>query len=107
STGGAQGMGEQIGLFVKCETIAQMGWPLPTYKTECPGGFGSKPNTSTQSSGRTERGTSLPTPTIAPASPPTSSGQAATTRPPRTITPTPVTPAPSNSSGQATPGRSR
>lgn len=34
------GLGEQIGLFVKCQNIAQMGWPLPKYKTECPNGFG-------------------------------------------------------------------
>lgn len=36
------GLGEQIGLFVKCQTIATFGWPLPTYKTECPGGFSTK-----------------------------------------------------------------
>lgn len=34
------GLGEQIGLFVKCQTIAKIGWPLPRYETECPNGFG-------------------------------------------------------------------
>ncbi len=58
------GLGEQIGLFVKCQTIAQMGWPMPTYKTECPNGFGKNgtttsapPPTQTQSPAR-DRGTS-------------------------------------------------
>ncbi len=44
------GLGEQIGLFVKCQNIAQVGWPLPKYKTECPNGFGrNNPPTQTQS----------------------------------------------------------
>mgnify|MGYP001610293410 FL=1 len=34
------GLGEQIGLLVKCKTIAKMGWPMPRYETECPNGFG-------------------------------------------------------------------
>ncbi len=33
------GLGEQIGLFVKCKTVATFGWPLPRYTTECPNGF--------------------------------------------------------------------
>jgi hypothetical protein len=75
SGGGSQGMGEQIGLFVKCEKIAQMGWPLPTYKTECPGGFNSTPDATTQSSGRTPRGASTPAPAATPA-PSTTPGRA-------------------------------
>jgi|SRR3989344_1820298 len=35
------GLGEQIGLYVKCELLANFGWPLPDYSTECPDGFGS------------------------------------------------------------------
>lgn len=57
--GGSQGMGEQIGLFVKCEKIAQMGWPLPKYKTECPNGFKKNnavaPSSQSTSRDRTER----------------------------------------------------
>ncbi len=45
--GGTTGLGEEIGKFVKCETIAKIGWPLPRYETECPNGFGS--STSAQS----------------------------------------------------------
>lgn len=41
-----RGLGETIGLYVKCEVIARAGWPLPTYATECPNGFPtSTPNT--------------------------------------------------------------
>ena len=36
-----RGLGEQIGLYVKCQVLAQYGWPLPTYGTECPNGFNS------------------------------------------------------------------
>lgn len=43
-----QGLGEQIGLFVKCQTIAKIGWPLPKYTTECPGGFGAQPTVQAQ-----------------------------------------------------------
>lgn len=46
---GSGGMGEQIGLFVKCQVIASYGWPLPTYKTECPNGFGRATTTPTSS----------------------------------------------------------
>jgi hypothetical protein len=42
------GLGEQIGLFVKCEIIANYGWPLPTYRTECPNGFGRNNTTTVQ-----------------------------------------------------------
>ncbi len=81
-SGGSQGMGEKIGLFVKCEMIAKYGWPLPMYKTECPGGFGTQPTQSTaatQTVGRTDRGTSTQSPTPAPApttAPATTSGRA-------------------------------
>lgn len=34
-----RGLGETIGLYVKCEVIARAGWPLPSYTTECPNGF--------------------------------------------------------------------
>ncbi len=67
---GSQGMGEQIGLFVKCEKIAQMGWPLPTYKTECPGGFGGPNNAQSQGSPppptRRERSATPSTTTVTP-----------------------------------------
>lgn len=39
------GLGEQIGLTVKCKTIATWGWPLPKYKTECPAGFSAQAGT--------------------------------------------------------------
>ncbi len=67
--GGSQGMGEQIGLFVKCQVIAQYSWPLPKYVTECPNGFGSNgaasPTTQTVQPRRSR--TSAPTTTTTPA----------------------------------------
>ncbi|MBX4191911.1 hypothetical protein KW798_00260 [Candidatus Parcubacteria bacterium] len=50
------GLGEEIGLFVKCQIIANVGWPLPQFSTECPNGFGKNgTTTSTQTSARTDR----------------------------------------------------
>lgn len=35
----AVSFGESIGLFIKCDLLANMGWPMPDYSTECPNGF--------------------------------------------------------------------
>ena len=39
SGGSSTGLGGEIGRFVKCKTLAKMGWPLPRYEAECPAGF--------------------------------------------------------------------
>lgn len=41
---GSGGMGEDIGLYVKCDLLASQGWPLPSYATECPDGFNIEDN---------------------------------------------------------------
>lgn len=58
SGGGSTGLGEEIGKFVKCKTIAKIGWPLPRYVTECPNGFGnSSTSKASQSTVPPSRGT--------------------------------------------------
>lgn len=42
-----RGLGEEIGLYVKCTLLQRYGWPLPTYATECPNGFGNPATTTT------------------------------------------------------------
>lgn len=54
------GLGQQIGLFVKCEKLAQMGWPIPSYKTECPGGFGQNSSQSSQTNAPSSQSKSSP-----------------------------------------------
>lgn len=61
------GLGESIGLFVKCQTIAKMGWPLPRYETECPNGFGRNGPTSQSQTSAVQGASAQQTPAPAPA----------------------------------------
>src|SRR3989344_1522396 len=55
--GDTTGFGEEIGLYIKCEILANMGWPLPDYSTECPDGFPERDDATSTSRGRETRTT--------------------------------------------------